>query len=94
MDENDRLVTSASQGDEEGLCLRPQCLQDFVGQEEMSAKLSIFIQAAKQRGESLDHTLFYGPPGLGKTTLAGIISHEMGGKIRLTSGPALERAGD
>lgn len=93
-DERDRIVTSVSQREDEGLHLRPQYLQDFVGQEEMSAKLSIFIQAAKRRGEPLDHTLFYGPPGLGKTTLAGIISHEMGSQIRLTSGPALERAGD
>lgn len=93
-DERDRIVTPVSKDGDEGLSLRPQSLQDFIGQEEMCSKLSIFIQAARQREEPLDHTLFYGPPGLGKTTLAGIISHEMGGQIRLTSGPALERAGD
>jgi Holliday junction DNA helicase RuvB len=69
-------------------------LPDFIGQNALKDKLSIFIQASLSRGEPLDHTLFYGPPGLGKTTLAGIISREMGGNLRVTSGPALERAGD
>jgi Holliday junction DNA helicase RuvB len=80
--------------DEDILSLRPQALQDFIGQEELKGKLSIFIQASVSREEPLDHTLFYGPPGLGKTTLAGIIAREMGGNLRVTSGPALERAGD
>jgi Holliday junction DNA helicase RuvB len=80
--------------EEDILSLRPQALQEFIGQEELKDKLSIFIQASRSREEPLDHTLFYGPPGLGKTTLAGIIAKEMGGSLRVTSGPALERAGD
>lgn len=74
--------------------LRPQDLDDFVGQEELKDKLSIFMAASRSREEPLDHTLFYGPPGLGKTTLAGIIAREMKGNLRVTTGPALERAGD
>jgi Holliday junction DNA helicase RuvB len=80
--------------DEDVLVLRPQALQEFIGQDALKDKLSIFTQASKSREEPLDHTLFYGPPGLGKTTLAGIIAKEMGGNLRVTSGPALERAGD
>jgi Holliday junction DNA helicase RuvB len=74
--------------------LRPNYLQEFVGQEQIKANLSIFIQAARNRGEPLDHTLFYGPPGLGKTTLAQIISKEMGVNFKSTSGPALSKAAD
>jgi Holliday junction DNA helicase RuvB len=74
--------------------LRPLSLGEFLGQEKLKEKLAIFIQAARQRGESLDHTLFYGPPGLGKTTLAGIIAREMGGQLRVTTGPSLEKTGD
>ncbi|MDR1885583.1 MAG: Holliday junction branch migration DNA helicase RuvB [Synergistaceae bacterium] len=74
--------------------IRPQALLEFIGQDALKDKLSIFIRASRSRGEQLDHTLFYGPPGLGKTTLAGIISREMGGNLRVTSGPSLERAGD
>jgi len=74
--------------------LRPSYLQEFVGQEQIKANLSIFIQAARNRGEPLDHTLFYGPPGLGKTTLAQIISKEMGVNFKSTSGPALSKAAD
>ena len=74
--------------------LRPQQLEEFIGQEALRGKLTIFMQASLQREEPLDHTLFYGPPGLGKTTLAGIIAKEMQGNLRVTSGPALERAGD
>jgi Holliday junction DNA helicase RuvB len=74
--------------------LRPARLEDFVGQEKLRGNLRVFIQATLERGEPLDHVLFHGPPGLGKTTLATIIANELGSHIRYTSGPALERPGD
>ncbi len=74
--------------------LRPQRIDDFIGQGEVKENLKVFIEAAKLRGEPLDHVLFYGPPGLGKTTLAGIIANELGVEIKITSGPAISRAGD
>lgn len=74
--------------------LRPKQLKDYIGQEKAKENLSIYIKAAKLRGEPLDHVLLYGPPGLGKTTLAGIIANEMGVNIRITSGPAIEKQGD
>lgn len=74
--------------------LRPQTLDDYIGQKEAKSNLKVFIEAAKLRGEPLDHVLFYGPPGLGKTTLAGIIANELGVDIKITSGPAIGRAGD
>jgi Holliday junction DNA helicase RuvB len=80
--------------EEDALSIRPQALEDFIGQDALKDKLSIFIKASQSREEPLDHTLFYGPPGLGKTTLAGIIAREMKGNLKTTSGPALERAGD
>ena len=74
--------------------LRPQCLDDYIGQEKAKSTLKIYIEAAKQRHDSLDHVLLYGPPGLGKTTLAGIIANEMGVNMKVTSGPAIEKPGE
>lgn len=93
---DDRLISPVSQPGEVQLdqALRPQRLADLIGQDRVRENLSILIEAARQRGEALDHVLFYGPPGLGKTTLAHIIAREMGVPIRATAGPAIERAGD
>ena len=74
--------------------LRPKSLADYIGQEKIKEAISISIEAASQRGEPLDHVLLYGPPGLGKTTLSGIIANEMGVGIRITSGPAIEKPGE
>lgn len=74
--------------------LRPHCLDQYIGQEKVKNTLKIYIEAARKRGEPLDHVLFYGPPGLGKTTLAGIIANEMGVNMKITSGPAIEKPGD
>lgn len=74
--------------------LRPQALDEYIGQEKLKSVLKIYIEAARTRGDSLDHVLFYGPPGLGKTTLSGIIAHEMGVNMKVTSGPAIEKPGE
>ena len=80
--------------DEIEASIRPQYLKDYIGQEEIKKNLNIFIKAAKMRGEALDHVLLYGPPGLGKTTLSYILANEMGTKVKVTSGPSIERPGD
>lgn len=88
------VTTSLTRDDENEGSLRPKALTDYIGQEKAKGNLSIFIEAAKMRNEPLDHVLLHGPPGLGKTTLSGIIANEMGVHIRITSGPAIEKPGD
>jgi holliday junction DNA helicase RuvB len=97
MIETDRLVAPQASGAREDVtdrAIRPRTLDDYIGQQAVKEQMRIFLQAAKGRGEPLDHTLIFGPPGLGKTTLASIIAHEMGVSLKTTSGPVLEKAGD
>lgn len=96
MDDNRIISPNLKGNNEENLenSLRPQVLDDYIGQTKVKENMKIYIEAAKKRGEPLDHVLLYGPPGLGKTTLAGIISNEMNSNIKITSGPAIEKAGD
>ncbi|HVZ51356.1 MAG TPA: AAA family ATPase, partial [Pseudolabrys sp.] len=89
-----RLVSADKRDDDVDASLRPQRLADFIGQEKARANLSVFIEAARARGEALDHVLFVGPPGLGKTTLAQIVARELGVNFRATSGPVIAKAGD
>lgn len=91
---SDRLVCADINGYDDDLSLRPQRLKEYIGQDDLKENLDIFLRAAKHRGETIDHILLYGPPGLGKTTLAYIIANEMEGKIITCSGPSIEKAGD
>lgn len=90
----EKILDAAKQSGDEDTSLRPQTLNEYVGQHDLKENLEVFIKAAKLRDESLDHVLLYGPPGLGKTTMAYILANEMGSNIRVTSGPSIERSGD
>jgi len=96
MIEEDSLVGGTDQGSEDIVItsVRPDCLSEYIGQDDVKSQMALFIEAAKKRGDALDHCLIYGPPGLGKTTLANVISNQMGAGLKQTSGPVLERSGD
>ncbi len=96
MIEEDSLVSGKDQGKEDIVMtsVRPDSLNEYIGQDDVKSQMSLFIEAAKKRGDALDHSLIYGPPGLGKTTLANVISNQMGAGLKQTSGPVLERSGD
>lgn len=90
----ERVVSNETQNYDDDANLRPKSLKEYIGQQQLKENLAIFIEAAKQRNEALDHVLLYGPPGLGKTTLSYILANEMGGNIKTTSGPSIEKGGD
>lgn len=96
MANDDRLISSSMLAEDEAneFSLRPKYLKEYIGQKAVKEHVEIYIEAAKRRGEPLDHALFYGPPGLGKTTLASIIANEMGGTLHITSGPAISHKGE
>ena len=95
-EESERLASPEviSQDGDLEVSLRPKTLNDYIGQDQVKQNLAVYIEAARRRSEPLDHVLLYGPPGLGKTTLSGIIAHELGVNLRITSGPAIEKPGD
>ncbi|MCS5588826.1 MAG: AAA family ATPase, partial [Candidatus Thioglobus sp.] len=96
MIEEDSLVSGQDQGSEDIVMtsVRPNSLNEYIGQKDVKSQMALFIKAAKKRGDALDHSLIYGPPGLGKTTLANVIASQMGAGLKQTSGPVLERSGD